>query len=447
MTRREDLLRAIRDEPDEDAPRLVYADWLEEQGGPEEADRAEFIRVQVERARLPEYDLRRHELRLREQALLREHRNTWGREAPAWAYNCGLFQRGFIAEVLATVHEFLRGAPGLFRRVPLQGTILRTQTADALTALADSPHLARLTSVTLADNCAITIPALQALCASPHLGKLRQLSLHLHDTGPEAAETVASAPHLGGLTHLAINGWGRIGDAGAEALAASPHLAGLRVLRLNNNSITGAGARALLTSPHLSRLTRLALTVNQIDPAGAATLAAALPRRRLIDLDLSRNRRLGDAGVAALADSPGLADLTGLRLIDCGIGPGGVRALAQSAHLGELKCLELGGNNAGDAGVATLAASPGLPQLTLLNLRGCRVSAAALDALAGSPRLPQLAFVLVSAADISRATWDALKKRFGRKLLSDREAWDIYLATAAVGVSTLVLDSLSDMPL
>lgn len=43
MTDGDALLRAILDEPADDAPRLVYADWLEENGQPE---RAEFIRVQ-----------------------------------------------------------------------------------------------------------------------------------------------------------------------------------------------------------------------------------------------------------------------------------------------------------------------------------------------------------------------------------------------------------------
>ena len=34
--------------PDEDTPRLVYADWLDDNG---HAARAEFVRVQVERSR------------------------------------------------------------------------------------------------------------------------------------------------------------------------------------------------------------------------------------------------------------------------------------------------------------------------------------------------------------------------------------------------------------
>jgi uncharacterized protein (TIGR02996 family) len=49
MTTDEGFLQAILDDVEDDALRLVYADWLEEHGQPE---RAEFIRVQVELARL-----------------------------------------------------------------------------------------------------------------------------------------------------------------------------------------------------------------------------------------------------------------------------------------------------------------------------------------------------------------------------------------------------------
>ena len=44
------LLAAVLADPDDDAPRLIYADWLDEQG---DCDRAEFIRVQCELARVP----------------------------------------------------------------------------------------------------------------------------------------------------------------------------------------------------------------------------------------------------------------------------------------------------------------------------------------------------------------------------------------------------------
>src|SRR5687767_10837398 len=44
------LLTAIRANPDDDAPRLVYADWLDEQGGTSNEARAEYIRREIQHA-------------------------------------------------------------------------------------------------------------------------------------------------------------------------------------------------------------------------------------------------------------------------------------------------------------------------------------------------------------------------------------------------------------
>jgi uncharacterized protein (TIGR02996 family) len=63
----EALMQAILDDPDDDGVRLVYADWLEEHG---HTERAAFIRVQCELARLPEDDSRRTSLEAKERELL-----------------------------------------------------------------------------------------------------------------------------------------------------------------------------------------------------------------------------------------------------------------------------------------------------------------------------------------------------------------------------------------
>jgi uncharacterized protein (TIGR02996 family) len=58
MSTKAALLSAIRDSPEDDMPRLAFADWLDEH---EQPDRAEFIRAQVRAARL-----------------WASHRKTWG---------------------------------------------------------------------------------------------------------------------------------------------------------------------------------------------------------------------------------------------------------------------------------------------------------------------------------------------------------------------------------
>ena len=74
MIDRDALIRAILDGPDDDAPRLAYADWLDVHG---ERERAELIRVQCELAVLPEVDERCPQLKTRERTLLQTNRDAW----------------------------------------------------------------------------------------------------------------------------------------------------------------------------------------------------------------------------------------------------------------------------------------------------------------------------------------------------------------------------------
>jgi uncharacterized protein (TIGR02996 family) len=69
------LLAAIRTELEEDTPRLAYADWLDENN---RAARAEFIRVQIELARVRRVtSLRRIKLHMRESELLTGNVADW----------------------------------------------------------------------------------------------------------------------------------------------------------------------------------------------------------------------------------------------------------------------------------------------------------------------------------------------------------------------------------
>jgi uncharacterized protein (TIGR02996 family) len=134
------FLAAVLAEPHNDAPRLGYADWLEETGEPELAARGEFIRVQVEIARLqkqvkryPPYPSRLDSevvvspprlpaLRRREGELLGPNWPAWcGSE---WAARCHCenlwpappcptpsitFRRGFVAEITCTCADWIGG--------------------------------------------------------------------------------------------------------------------------------------------------------------------------------------------------------------------------------------------------------------------------------------------------------------------------------------------------
>jgi uncharacterized protein (TIGR02996 family) len=73
MTDELSLVQAVRAHPEDDAYRLVYADWLEDNGNP----RAALIRVQCELAALAASAPRRAELEARQRDLLAAHGTAW----------------------------------------------------------------------------------------------------------------------------------------------------------------------------------------------------------------------------------------------------------------------------------------------------------------------------------------------------------------------------------
>jgi uncharacterized protein (TIGR02996 family) len=99
------LLSAVCAEADDDVPRLVDADWLDEHDQPE---RARYIRLSVEACRLPPTDPQRFALFAEAYALLNEHFEAWEAAMPelpgvAWLE----YERGFVVQAIASVEALL----------------------------------------------------------------------------------------------------------------------------------------------------------------------------------------------------------------------------------------------------------------------------------------------------------------------------------------------------
>jgi uncharacterized protein (TIGR02996 family) len=97
----EALLHAVCLRPDDDAPRLLYAEWLEATGDPNDALRAEFIRVQCELARCDLSDDRWGELQERKETL-KAYLDRWADALPTLdgvRWNSIDYRRGFIWDV------------------------------------------------------------------------------------------------------------------------------------------------------------------------------------------------------------------------------------------------------------------------------------------------------------------------------------------------------------
>src|SRR5215207_6303052 len=113
------LLDDVIEHPDDDTPRLVMADWLEEHGDAVARDRARFIRLQLERAKVSEHSPEAWASRLEEATLLRTHRAEWlGRleKITSKAH----FDRGFPDDVVVGVAVFAKNADALFTLTPVR---------------------------------------------------------------------------------------------------------------------------------------------------------------------------------------------------------------------------------------------------------------------------------------------------------------------------------------
>jgi uncharacterized protein (TIGR02996 family) len=115
MSHDDAFIQAIIDNPDDDSPRLVYADWLEENGRPERAD---FIRVQCALAHLPHGDPRREALEARERELLEGHQEEWAGPLEGMVEKLE-FHRGFIEAVRIEPEDFLTHAPEMLDSAPI----------------------------------------------------------------------------------------------------------------------------------------------------------------------------------------------------------------------------------------------------------------------------------------------------------------------------------------
>lgn len=125
MNERDALLRAICDNPDDDTPRLVFADWLQERG---EEERAEFVRVQVRFG-----ELLRHGA-VDTEGFARRARELWLRNGQRWraelpqipgiAWHDAFF-RGFPERAIVATDAVLIAHATVFDRVPVRHLEIR----------------------------------------------------------------------------------------------------------------------------------------------------------------------------------------------------------------------------------------------------------------------------------------------------------------------------------
>jgi uncharacterized protein (TIGR02996 family) len=267
------LLDAIKDHPHEDTPRLILADWLDEQDNPLDAERAAFIRAEIARGPVA---VRSRTASVEEDKAL----------VSRWL--------GPVAD-LASSHRFERGLPVL----TIKAVRLLTPKAHPLLV---SEAFAFVQNVYLDDAGKSRLALLSEI---PEFRHVPGLSLHPSSAlGAQSTAKFFGSPNIAGLRQIYFHGV-RPGTIGMQALAANPAVIRLRGLWLTHNRLVDGAIVALAASPHLGKLEILDLSDNNIRNGGAEALAASptLPNLRL--LTLLANPLITDVGKRALRDKFG----------------------------------------------------------------------------------------------------------------------------------------------
>jgi uncharacterized protein (TIGR02996 family) len=262
------FLRAVLSSPDDDAPRLVYADWLDEHG---DSALATFIRTQIELARLSVVHPKRNQLVQTERTLWAQRRVEWTAWVPRWAEVSG-FHRGFLERIRCDVVHYLPRADEVRLRTPLTGLRL-----DGPGELAIPLFLQRALDGIRWLTLSVNVPAnaWEHFANCPYLGQLQELDLNSKGPAAELVTALVESNGFGSLRTVRLK-WCGLGDEQTARLVRHRFVSRLRGLDLSNNHISDDGMRAIAESPHLDGLESLNLRGN---PASEGRVADAIRRR------------------------------------------------------------------------------------------------------------------------------------------------------------------------
>ena len=278
-----EFIQAIQAEPDDDTPRWVYADWLEDQGDP----LGEFIRVQCtlgDNARrrsllladvaerhpsLPplvsrKYDKPTQELKARESELLEYFDSRWVQPLKDLGASGIYLRRGFVDEIHMLASNFTGSAEQLLEIAPALRILNLRKASGKMAAVLNTPVIERIRGLDLR-MASLQLDDIRSLSESEGMTNLKLLSLQGNRLGRAMRNSLlgSSLNQIETLNLAATRMGYRVLT---ELLHSSTLLQSVRELILWRNPLGQEGIVAIARWNRLSELKRLDLRDVSYDP-------------------------------------------------------------------------------------------------------------------------------------------------------------------------------------
>ncbi len=278
------LLEQIAAKPQDDGLRLVYADFLTEQG-------SRWGEVIIAQVAVPPDDADDYGDKLEvSMKLEKKHAKAWLEPIRPFLTRWS-FERGLLSVVATEPDKFLQAADAIALRAPRATLELSGVKPKHVVALAAAP-----------------------------LGRFAEVSLSEQRLDDTQLATLMASPAIAGVERWLLD-FNQLGDDGVAALASSAHVASVQSLSLRTNIskggtvprpalITTTGLHALLTSKKLPGLRRLTVEGTAVNASSVRESTLELEA-----LDLHLDSGFDEELLSALADAASLKNLKELRVM------------------------------------------------------------------------------------------------------------------------------------
>jgi len=368
------LMRTICESPDDDTPRLVFADWLQEHG---EDERAEFIRLQCQLASMKEWDESYHSVRLRVHAIGTRCQEQWDSEcwdvSPIRITESGhriipRYASGFPAHVHLRPESFIRHHEWLFAETPIRSVTVLVY-LSVFPQLLQCEGLRKLSRLVLLASSRMWDRPMEEFAQSNKLGNLRSLAFPGWRLSPESVRSLMRLPILTQLESLDLARHQELDDTCMEQLSNAPELRSLQRFAMNSNNISSEGFSTLLRSPMLKSVRHLDWRDNWHLDDEVASSKEWNQFRHLESLNLS-DCRLGAKGCVSLGESGVFDSLQSLNLRKNSLHELTPERLAKCFRGSRFRSLDLSGCYLDRHTVYSLTKSSGASELSQLCIDG-----------------------------------------------------------------------------